>query len=290
MLVTAGPQTLTIQDTSGPLTIASATVGGATGDVKVEWSGSTPSEIITGPDGNLWLLDSLNGQIDVVATDGTFLHRYDANPAGSVRFLGSLTIGPDGFIWYTLSDGSGVDLLGRMDPADGSVQTFAIGTTNDLPLGITTGPDGDIWFTLDALDSVTGTNDIGQFDPSTPMVAPKLWPLSEGFDVNLGLIIPGPDGRLWFTEQSNQAIGAITTSGPNLGAIQEYNLSVDSSLTATFTVAADPAGIAVGPDGNIWFTVPSSGFLAAIILPGSTKVFSPGGTFTPAEGDLCHAD
>jgi virginiamycin B lyase len=52
-------------------------------------------------------------------------------------------------------------------------------------------------------------------------------------------IVVGPDGALWFSEESASKIGRITTAGQ----ISEYALSPNSG----------PMGITVGRDGAIWF-------------------------------------
>ncbi len=52
-------------------------------------------------------------------------------------------------------------------------------------------------------------------------------------------IATGPDGALWFTENTSGKIGTITTSG----------LIVESLIGA----ASGPDGIAAGPDGALWF-------------------------------------
>src|SRR6266571_1365269 len=54
-------------------------------------------------------------------------------------------------------------------------------------------------------------------------------------------ITSGPDGNLWFTEESGNNIGRITTTG----AITEYAVPTPNS---------DPEFITAGPDGNLWFT------------------------------------
>src|SRR5579871_2281336 len=53
-------------------------------------------------------------------------------------------------------------------------------------------------------------------------------------------IAKGPDGNIWFTEQTGNRIGRITTSG----AITEFELPSPGS---------QPKGIAAGPDGALWF-------------------------------------
>src|SRR6266436_5523218 len=53
-------------------------------------------------------------------------------------------------------------------------------------------------------------------------------------------ITTGPDGALWFTEQSGNKIGRITTDG----VITEFPLPISGS---------GPVGITTGPDGALWF-------------------------------------
>lgn len=56
-------------------------------------------------------------------------------------------------------------------------------------------------------------------------------------------IAPGPEGDLWFTDQSNPAaIGLITTSG----AISEFSTGLRNG--------SPPDGITTGPEGDLWFT------------------------------------
>src|SRR5262249_46106453 len=55
----------------------------------------------------------------------------------------------------------------------------------------------------------------------------------------VGGITKGPDGNLWFTENTNNQIGRITTSG----IVTRFPLSPSSG----------PYGITAGPDGNLWF-------------------------------------
>ena len=55
------------------------------------------------------------------------------------------------------------------------------------------------------------------------------------------VIVAGPDGNLWFTEQNGNNIGEVTPSG----AVSEYPVP---------TADSQPGGIALGPDGNMWFT------------------------------------
>jgi streptogramin lyase len=76
-------------------------------------------------------------------------------------------------------------------------------------------------------------------------------------------ITAGPDGNVWFTEQSK--VGRIT---PN-GVVTEFAVSTGNS----------PAGITSGPDGHIWFAannivgrITTSGTLAEFAVPANLSL------------------
>lgn len=54
---------------------------------------------------------------------------------------------------------------------------------------------------------------------------------------------PGPDGNLWFAEDSLE--GRIAEVNPTTGAVSEFTTPTEPSL---------PLGVGLGPDGNMWFT------------------------------------
>ncbi|HVA11174.1 MAG TPA: Ig-like domain-containing protein [Candidatus Dormibacteraeota bacterium] len=68
-------------------------------------------------------------------------------------------------------------------------------------------------------------------------------------------ITTGPDGNLWFTEQTGDNIGKITTSG----VVTEYSVP---------TFGAQPGSITAGPDGNLWFTEFSGDHIGKITTSG----------------------
>lgn len=114
-------------------------------------------------------------------------------------------------------------------------------------------------------------------------------------------IAAGPDGALWFTENSANQIGRITPQGsvtefpiPTAGsrptaiaagpdgamwftenvAGQIGRISVDGDVTDEFPLppgASFPIAIAAGPDGNMWFTAADS--IGRITLKGDITNF-----------------
>jgi streptogramin lyase len=128
-----------------------------------------------------------------------------------------------------------------------------------------------------------------------------------GLSVGVGLwgITSGPDGNLWFTEETLGAVGRITpaavitefgagfptgnprgiVTGPdgNLwvamaggdGAIAKVTKAGEVTEYPVPT-AGDPNDIAVGPDGNLWYTDPAANLIGRITPEGSITEFSAG--------------
>src|SRR5262249_19128163 len=64
-------------------------------------------------------------------------------------------------------------------------------------------------------------------------------------------VTTGPDGDLWFTENSGNRVGRITPAG----AVTEFPIP---------TASSQPFGITAGPDGNLWFTEFPGGSLGRV--------------------------
>jgi virginiamycin B lyase len=75
-------------------------------------------------------------------------------------------------------------------------------------------------------------------------------------------IAKGPDGNMWFTEQTGQRIGRISMAG----AVAEFALPA----------GGNPIGIAPGPDGNMWFTESLGHRIGRIDAGGKIAEFSAG--------------
>jgi streptogramin lyase len=80
-------------------------------------------------------------------------------------------------------------------------------------------------------------------------------------------ITVGPDGALWFTEETGNKIGRITTSG----VITEYSIP---------TVNSTPYGITAGPDGALWFTEGAGEQIGRITVAGVITEY-PGASGEP---------
>jgi streptogramin lyase len=136
---------------------------------------------------------------------------------------------------------------------------------------------------------------------------PAISEFETGLTPNIGIwgITSGPDGNLWFTEETNNGVGRITpgaviteftagfpigsprgiVSGPdgNLWVAQAGGDGAIARVTKAGVVTdfavptpGDPTDIAVGPDGNLWYVDPAANLIGRITRDGSITEFTGG--------------
>ena len=142
---------------------------------------------------------------------------------------------------------------------------------------------------------------------ASPVVGPSISEFGTGLTAGVRLwgIAPGPDGNLWFTEESHNAVGRITpgavitefSAGFPLGSPRGIVTGPDGNLwvamaggnggiarvTKTGVVtefdaltAGDPEDVTVGPDGNLWYVDSAADLIGRITPEGSITEFSNG--------------
>jgi streptogramin lyase len=164
--------------------------------------------------------------------------------AGAFSVPVAIATGSDGNLWV-LNDGDQGQSSISVVSTSGTVEaTYQIPTQNANPQGLVLGSDGNLWFVesgVDQIGSITPTGQITEYPIPSPTVneGDSADPDPETVAADPTALVEGPDGAIWFTESSGQAIGRITTAGV---------------LTQIATPGLQPNSIAVGSDGNIWFT------------------------------------
>jgi virginiamycin B lyase len=141
-----------------------------------------------------------------------------------------------------------------------TVTEYSIPTATANAQDIVRGPDGALWFTEysgNKIGRITSTGAVTEYSGLTGQGPTG--------------IVTGPDGALWFTEYiatgsgppplRTSYIGRITTGG----SITEYE---------TPALDAEPNGITVGPDGNMWFAESFRKQIAQITTGGAITEFS----------------
>ena len=106
--------------------------------------------------------------------------------------------------------------------------------------------------------------------PPSGTTGPAISEFDTGLTPNVRLwgISSGPDGNLWFTEETHNAVGRITPGG------------VITEFTAGFPTGS-PQGIVNGPDGNLWVAMAGgNGAIAQVTKAGVVTEFP-----VPTQGD-----
>jgi hypothetical protein len=224
-------------------------------DLPKRGRGYLPTAVASGPDGSLWVADTIDqdsGENAVVkiATSGKQQHAFDYGGLTSegADFMG-IAAGPDGDLWVT--DVYNNQIL-RMTTT-GTYTGYSLNGTE--PLAIVAGPDKALWFT-----ARNGTGTGSQIGRITTHFKATYYTAQGGV---LG-ITAGPDNALWFTEESGNAIGRITTDGK----VTEF--------TKGISAGADPYSIATGPDDALWFTEYQGGRIGRITTAGKVTEYSRG--------------
>jgi virginiamycin B lyase len=177
-----------------------------------------------------------------------------ALPGGAI---GPFAAGPAGEIW---AGTGGVNLGLDRIAADGTVTQFPLSTAqeeNTLKIyGLVPDGEGSVWvaigelglagFTLQPYDSLGGELVHIAADGTVTR-----FPVPEHVEPH-GLV-SGPDGNLWFVGESGRSSGEHS-SYLGKGYVGRMTPAGEFALFPTATEESAPEGIAVGPDGGLWFT------------------------------------
>jgi streptogramin lyase len=230
-------------------------------------AGSKPTNIVAGPDGDLWFTDPGTNQIGRITTAGQVTEfGVGISPAAH---LNGIAAGPDGNIWFTER---AAHKLGRITPA-GTITEFSAGLTNSPDIyGITAGPDGGMWF------SETYTSHIGRIDPRTGII--HEFPSPNGIYTS---IVSGPDGNLWYTVSGTALVDRMSPTG----AVSQFGpLPASDCAAGAPTPCPYPDSIAVGPDGNLWADEARGNAIVRITPLGAISEYTDGLTHGSAVAGL----
>jgi streptogramin lyase len=241
--------------------------------------GPSPAGIANGPDGNLWFACGTANCVGNIAQSGSLseLFLFSEPPGLGVISQGPwIAAGADGNMWFATANNE----IGKTTPA-GVMTLFQIPTAFSGPAGGTRGPDGNVWFAENLAQK------IGRITPAGDIVEFAIPPLSGSSNAPCDLplcqtfagptdIVAGPDGNLWFTETIFQDCGvdSCTISG-GIGRITPAGVVLDQFVVPT--PYSSPTRIALGPDGNLWFTESHVSNLAPFARSGGSI-----GRITPA--------
>lgn len=241
--------------------IGRITPAGTIAEYSIPTADSGPNGIVAGPNGNLWFVETDANQIGEVTTDGQTFREFPIPTDLSSPW--GIAAGADGNLWFTEEDS---DQIGKITTS-GTFTEFALPADPDclskVPEDITAGPDGAMWFSEKACDQ------IGRIPTTATTTSPQITEYLTPTNGEMGRpsgpkgIVSGPDGDLWFVEETAGQIGRITPSG----TITEFGTIAPASL---------PADIAVGADNNLWATEQfSEGHIARVLSGVGTNPSPP---------------
>jgi virginiamycin B lyase len=165
--------------------------------------------------------------------------------------LGDVAVGSEGGVWF-LQRSSYEFFSSRIEriAPDGQLTASLAMAGGMTPMDLARGSDGNMWVTglyfpsgEDVVDRITPTGKITEFSIST----------DEALRFEPHGIAAGAEGNMWFTERSDAVpsqsfIVRVTTTG----AFVKFPIPTGSQPTRP--EASAPGGIALGVDGNMWFT------------------------------------
>jgi virginiamycin B lyase len=181
---------------------------------EISTPGLQPQSIAVGADHNVWFTDSQSAStVDRINADGTI---STFNIPTQFAYPTSLTLGPDGALWFAESSGHA---LGRVTTS---------GTVTEIPVAADISPQH---LTFDATGNlwVTGANaGLVRITPSgvtTPLGS------SLPSSSSPAAVTVGPDGAIWFTDPGTDQLGRMDPSSVN-PAPTDHTLTIASSINA----------------------------------------------------------
>jgi virginiamycin B lyase len=217
--------------------------------------------ITAGADGNMWFIE--NGfSIDRITPTG-MVTKFQ--PSSEVT---SITAGPDGNIWFAEAFGTS-NKVGRITPS-GTITEFDLPGTGifvEPPSGITAGPDGNLWVgvvgnfpTPSQLDRITPRGFVTEFD--LPI------------NVEVGDLIDGPDGNLWFHDTLYGKIDQVVLANiitPTAVPVTATAGQPFMAVVSTFT-SASPTALLTDFQATVQFADGTS--VPGLITEDASHVFS----------------
>ena len=173
---------------------------------------SSPLDLTTGPDGNLWV--DATGEIDRVTPQG--LVTAFPMPSGDSPF--DITPGPDGALWFGVNGAA--NNFGRITPS-GAISEFSLPGTqaNDFLDNIVSGPGNSLWYAT--------------YSGSAP----------QSLDLSNALLAGGESVTVTAGSSTSQTIATFSDLGPAAG-VASYQASIDwgDGTTSAGTIALTASG------------------------------------------------
>jgi virginiamycin B lyase len=204
----------------------------ATGDFKeypLKGKNDGPHGLVADREGNIWYTGNFAAHIGKLNPRSGEVTQYKM-PSNKAQDPHTAVFGPQGMLWFTVQVGN---MVGRLDPKTGKIELKQARTKDARPYGIQVNSKGVPFF------CEFGTNKLARIDPNTMEITESL--LAEGARPRRLAI--AADDRVYFTDYQGGNLGRLD---PVSGAAKMW--------PSPGGTGSNPYGIAITPDGMVWYS------------------------------------
>jgi DNA-binding beta-propeller fold protein YncE len=196
---------------------------------------SVPTDVEIDPDGHVWALDALSGEIVRLGPNGAVDRSLDTHDLGLYRPRG-LGIAPDGTILIADTGGSRIVRLSPTGARLGTIGPDVGGPARIVqPTDVAVGPDGQIFVVNGENGALLRLSPDGRYERHW-LVLPS--------DTEKGAHLAiGPDRSVWVSEPDGRRVSRFTFDGEPSGVVDQ---------APTGRLLRVPVGIAIGADGTLY--------------------------------------
>jgi virginiamycin B lyase len=198
---------------------------------------SGPHGIVVAADGAIWYTAQRTGKLGRLDPNTGKIEEYSLPPGAGDPHTPLVR---NGIVWFTVQRSNA---YGRLDPKTRDAKVWTVKTKRALPYGMVNAPDGSIWVAL------FGTNKLGRIDAESGELREINLPESGARPRRLAV---DETGMVWYTDFARGYLGSYN---PKNGAFKEW-LSPGGEKSA-------PYGIAIAPDGRIFYNEARGGAIVA---------------------------
>jgi streptogramin lyase len=196
---------------------------------------SVPSDVEVGPDGAVWTVDSLTGDVVRLNADGAVDLTIDNHAIGLYRPRG-IAVAPDGSVLIADTGGSRIVRVA----SNGTVEAFIgpdLGGPEGLrqPTDVAVGPEGQIFVVNGEDGGVVRLSPDGRYE--------RHWLVTPTDTEKGSHLAVGPDRSIWVSEPEGRRVSRFTFDGVPSGVVDQ---------TRAGRLLRVPVGIAVGADGTLY--------------------------------------
>jgi virginiamycin B lyase len=204
----------------------------ATGDFKeypLKGENDGPHGLVADREGNIWYTGNFAAHIGKLNPRSGEVTQYKM-PNAKAEDPHTAVFDAQGMLWFTVQVGN---MVGRLDPKTGKIELKLVPTKDARPYGIQINSKGVPFF------CEFGTNKLAKIDPNTMQITE--YPLAEG--ARPRRLALAADDAVYFTDYQGGNLGRLD---PVSGAAKMW--------PSPGGTGSNPYGIAITPDGMVWYS------------------------------------